>query len=224
MLISLCTPVMNRTRDLKHTMHARLRAAGISPPVEFVILDYNSKDDLAEYVNGLELPQGVDLTYKKYSGREYYHQAHAYNLSVLAGSGEYFSLMGADTYPLGEYFNVVRSMAEKGYVWMEDERYKGAIACRMDEFIAAGGFDERFETYGPEDRDLAVRLSFRNARKGVLPHGLIGNIPTSDEVKMQNYRIKMSKQCSSREMRVFFEENIRNRVTVANPDGWGRWT
>lgn len=224
MLISLCTPVMNRTSDLKKAMHARILAARASPPVEFVILDYNSRDDLAEYVTTLELPEGITLTYRKYTGRDHYHQAHAYNLAVLAGSGEYFSLMGADTYPLGEYFDVVRDLAGRGYIWMEDARYKGAIACQKAEFVSAGGFDERFEFYGPEDRDLAVRLAFRGAKKSTLPRGLIGNFPTADAKKMENYRVQMPKLYSSREMRVYFEDNVKRRVTTANPEGWGSWT
>lgn len=224
MLISLCTPVMNRTQDLRKSMHARILAARLSPPIEFVILDYNSRDDLAEYVGSLELPDGIKLTYAKYEGRNYYHQAHAYNLAILAGSGDFFTLMGADTYPLGEYFNVVRKMASEGYIWMEDERYRGAIACRRDEFIESGGFDERFESYGPEDRELAARLTRRGVRKGILPRGLIGNFPTADEIKMENYRLRMTKAESSLAMRAFLEESTRAGTMVANPQGWGSWT
>ena len=46
MLISLCLPCHNRTHDLKRVMPYLLGAANFSPPVEIVVIDYNSQDDL----------------------------------------------------------------------------------------------------------------------------------------------------------------------------------
>lgn len=223
MLISLCTPVMNRAADLKRTMPMRLAAAKASPPVEFVIVDYGSRDDLQEFVFNLTPPEGVWVTCRKYPA-EHYHQAHAYNLAILAGSGEYFCLMGADTYPKPEYFPTVRTLIAGGAVWIEDPRYKGAICCRKKAFVDVGGYDERFEFYGPEDRDLADRLERRGYRKTCLPEGMLGNFYTPDVLKMANYRLPLSKEASSERMRKIYTENQRNHVTVVNREGWGRWT
>lgn len=219
---------MNRTDDLRKTFPWRVHAAMAHLPVEFVILNYNSGDDLDSFVEyhvrPLCAPTGIRLVYKKFTGRETYHQAHAYNLAILASTADYFCLMGADTYPIGDYFGEVRRIFDGGADWVEDKRYKGALAMRKSEFIAAGGFDERFEFYGPEDRDLAHRLELRGVEKVVLPPGMIGNFHTPDEVKMQNYRERLTREESSRRMRQIFEENKRNRVLTANPGGWGKWT
>ena len=41
---------MNRTYDLKKTLPLTIQAADASPPVEIVVLNYNSKDDLEDYI------------------------------------------------------------------------------------------------------------------------------------------------------------------------------
>lgn len=230
MLISLCTPVMNRLADLKRTMPYRIEAALAHPPVEFCILDYGSKDGLREYVNDeLQklLPSSSEDIILKYARYEtnYYHQAHALNLAVLLTDADYFAVMGADTYPRRiDFFKIVRMFASAGYDWIEDDRYKGAIVCRFSEFVAAGGYDERFEFYGSEDRELAVRLNRRNLKKASLPTGSLGNFYTPDDVKMANYRVKITKEESSRRMRVYYEESLASGRLTANPQGWGRWT
>jgi len=219
---------MNRTDDLKRVMSYRLDAAERSMPIEFVILDYNSQDDLRDFVMG-ELSRhcdaaGILLTYRKFMARNYYHQAHAYNLSVMSAHGEYVCIMGADTFPDMDYFPVVRSLISTGCRWIEDKRYKGAVCVKWSDFVAIGGYDERFEFYGSEDRDLAVRLARLGIKKGTLSAGLIGNNHTPDEVKMANYRIKISKVESSRRMREVFDDNFKREVIIVNQEGWGRWT
>jgi hypothetical protein len=229
MLISICTPVMKRLDDLKRVMPYRLQAARVSLPVEFVILNYNSQDGLEDYVIGELSDQcykaGVLLTYRRYMAREHYHQAHAYNLAAMSAHGQYICIMGADTYPSVDYFPVIREMEREGCYWMEDKRYKGAVCVKWVTFQSIGGYDERFEFYGAEDRDLAIRLSRLGVKKGTLPKGLIGNIPTPDEIKMANYRLKMSKRESSRKMREVFDENFNNNVIVVNQGKrWASWS
>lgn len=228
MLISICSPCMNRVHDLKKTLPYRLEAANESPPVEIVVLDYNSRDDLrdvmAHFIASAELAPGNRITYKRYTGRETYHQAHAYNLSILAGSGEYFCLLGADAYPEPGYIQVVRNLIGEGCAWGHAKDLCGFIFCQRQEFIDAGGYDERFEFYGPEDRDLNDRLTRRGGKFGLVPKGLMHVIPTPERDKVANYRVKGNKSQLSRQMAVFYHENAANNVLVANQgQEWGSW-
>lgn len=223
-MISLCTPVMNRTADLRRTMPLRIRAAAICPPVEFVILDYGSRDDLREFVEDIEYPEGITLVYRRIEA-QFWRTAHAYNLAILAASGEYACLMGADTYPVTGYFGFVRSAIAGGCVWLEPEKLKGAIVIQRAEFIAAGGYDERFDLYGPEDRDMADRLRRRGGKMAIIPAGLMGSFHTPDETKTENMRIKADKHTLSELMRPIYIENKANGVTVANQGReWGAWS
>jgi len=217
-LISLCVPVHNRTFDLKMVMPGWIEAANNSPPVEIVVLDYNSTDDLYEYIQSLN---NQNITYRKYSGRSYYHMAHARNLSVLASSGEYVSIMSADIYVTTNFISTLREKIATGCVWMYG-RHAALITLKRDEFIAAGGYDERFEFYGPEDKDLNDRLR----RRGLVPcwfPNVFGYNKTFDEEKTKNYRLKITRREMAEMMYVIYRENIANKVLVANPNGWGSW-
>mgnify|MGYP001573245205 FL=1 len=217
MLVSLCVPIHNKLHDLKQTMPYLVTAAQASPPVEIVVLDYGSTDGLFEYVSGL-------VIYHRYDS-EYFHKAHAFNLAILASKGEYFVLLGADAFPHQDYIKVIRELISQGCIWMRANELCGIITCQREEFINAGGYDERFEFYGPEDRDLDLRLQRRGGKFGLVPNGLMSVIPTSNEDKVKNFRLKLSRREMSKLMRPIYEENSANYVLVANQgQAWGQWT
>lgn len=221
MLISLCIPVHNRTYDLKQTMPYLIQAAEVSPPVEVVIIDYNSPDDLGKYIKTIK---SDSLVYRKYTKRDHYHMAHARNLSVMAASGEYIVIMSADIYPAKEFIPTVRAMLQEGYIWMHAKKYTGVIVCWRQEFIDAGGYDERFEFYGPEDTDLDARLRRRGGMFGMLPPDLINVIATPDTEKVKNYRLPLTKRQMSRRMKAILDENYQAGIQVANSGrNWGQF-
>ena len=225
--ISVCIPVHNRTYDLRRTLPRLIMAANSEPPVEIVILDYNSPDDLQCYIYDTaksgHLSNDNELVCRRYTGRDYYHMAHARNLSVMAASGEIVVIMSADIYPAVGFFSVVRA-GFAGHNWQYDRDYKGVIACRRDDFITIGGYDERFEFYGPEDRDLHRRMLAYNGDGGVFPSGLVKVIRTPDSVKVKNYRLSIGKREMAKRMSIVFKENITYNVMVANNGRkWGQW-
>lgn len=206
-----------------------LIAANISPPVEIVVVDYNSQDDLRGYIktvmNGF-FEQGVSLTYRRYTGRDYYHMAHARNLTIRAASGDYIVISSTDIAFKDNYFDVIRqTIDETKAVWLRPEKYSGVIVCKRDELIAVGGYDERFEFYGPEDRDMEMRLRRHSGAPAVYPYDLIEIVRTSADEKAKNYRIKAdSYHDLSAMMRPIYEENEKNGVIVVNKGiEWGAW-
>ncbi len=227
MLISLCIPCHARTSDLKRVMPFLLVAANYSPPVEIVVVDYTSPDDLREFMGKVMnsyLERGNIIVYRHYGKRDYYHMAHARNLSVMAASGEYIVISSADIILAENFFAKIRSILEEtGADWLQPRRYQGVIVCKRSEFIAAGGYDERFEYYGPEDRDLALRLERRGLKKGRYPSNLLTVLYTPREEKARNYRIRSLWRMKD-EMHKIFKENIANGVLVANEGvEWGAW-
>lgn len=227
MLISFCIPCMNRTYDLKKTMPYLIAVAKKSPPVEVVIVDYNSQDDLEEYITSIK-QQEPDflLTYRKYTGREMYHMAHARNLSVLAASGEYIVIFSTDLFPNEGFIPHVREViAETGAEWLYTGlRFLGVIVIKKSEFMAAGGYDERFELYGPEDKELNARLARRGLKSVGYPENLLGIFDTPDNERVKNYRFKMKKRHMSAIMRPYYEQSISEGTLIANQGAdWGKW-
>jgi glycosyltransferase involved in cell wall biosynthesis len=229
MLISICIPCHNRTYDLKKIMPSLIAAANASPPVEIMILDYNSPDDLSSFMlhtKGVtKFVGGSALSCKKYTGRDYYHMAHARNLSVLASSGEFVVIFSTDIILHEDYFKVVRKMLkEEDYTWLHHHRkHLGITLLRAYEFVEAGGFDERFEFYGKEDKDLLLRLKRRGNKFGQMPSNLLISIPTPRKEKYKNYRLSLNRPEIYKRSKAIYEENIKNEVLVANKGGWGSW-
>src|SRR5512139_2009373 len=118
MLISLCTPVMNRLDDLRRVMPSRIACANESPPVEICILDWSSNDGLQDYMDELieiaRLAPGSSITYRRVDGKRYWHSSKAFNMAGLMGSGEHIIIVGADHGPKQGYIPIVRKLISDG--------------------------------------------------------------------------------------------------------------
>jgi hypothetical protein len=228
MKISLCVAIHNRNYDFKNVLPSWIKAANASPPVEIVVLNYNSPDDLEEYMNAMksiELRKGNSLVHLKYTGKDYFHMAHARNLSVLATTGEFFVMLSADC-PMSEDFILVlrRIIAENENFWVTIRKNEGVVGMYKQDFIDAGGYDERFEFYGPEDKDLSARFYRRGFHPITLSIRYVGIILTPNEVKEKNYRLAISKREMGKLMSPIYFKNKEDGVLVANEGKeWGRW-
>ena len=217
---------MNRTYDLKVSLPSMIKAGQLSPPFEISLVNYNSKDDLDEWIKTIEVPEGVSLSYRKYTGRDSFHMAHARNLSVVNSTGDYIIIGSADMVLHDDFVQIVRQMIEEGgYTWMQEIEYKGFIVVKREEFMAAGGYDERYEFYGTEDRDIDLRLFRRATGKfGRIPNGHIDLIRTAKRDKRKYYRPGITaEEMAARASRVY-EKNYIRYVLVANEgQPWGQW-
>jgi glycosyltransferase involved in cell wall biosynthesis len=227
-LISFAIPCHNRLHDLRRAMPYMLEAANASPPVEIFVLDYASTDGLYDYLKELleftDIAENNQLSFKHYEGRTYFHRAHAFNLAVLNSGGEYFCLLGADAIPAKGYVLAVRKLINDGCIWGHASNACGIIFCKRDEFIDAGGYDERFEFYGGEDRELEARLQRRGGKFGFVQRGLMRVIQTSNEDKIKNHRLQLSKHEMIKRTHVILDENNADEIMVANINKeWGKW-
>ena len=100
--------------------------------------------------------------------------------------------------------------------------WNSLLVIHKEEFIDAGGFDERFEFYGPEDKEMVERLHRRGGKCGQYSRSLISAIYTPNEKKIAGYRLKIGKREMHKRMMKYFMENRENKLLVANPDGWGK--
>ena len=231
-VISICIPAMNRTEDLKEIMPGLIEVANACPPVEIVILDYNSSDGLGEYVGSVqasvELKYGSSISYRRYEGSQYYQMAHARNLSVLASVGEYVLISSTDIRISEKYLKAIRAYVANGldsYRWIRPrDSFVGCICVKREEFIAAGGFDERFVGYGKEDKDLRDRLLRRGLNPYTFPESGLSLIYTPWPKKVANYDPALGgRRGMHKRSLAVYEENCAVSALVANSDGWGSW-
>ena len=227
-LISYTFTCHKRTKDLLSVMPSVVVAANQSPPVEIVIIDYGDQPPLEPILEELRsaLLPGNKLVVKTYRKREHYHMGHARNLSLRASTGEYIIIGASDIFLNSSFFHAVReefSKTDATYLRSMTTGYIGVLACKRNALLAIGGWDERFEFYGPEDKDVLHRLDRNGAKIGYYDlDALITMIRTPDHEKTANYRLPLSKQeMSALGREILMENDAANRIVVNEGVDWG---
>lgn len=227
-LITYTFTCHKRTQDMLSVIPSVIAAANQSAPVEILIIDYGEQEPLEPLLEEFrkELLPANKLVVKTYRGRSYYHMGHARNLSLRAARGEYLIVGASDIYLNPQFFSAVREQFSKTgatYLRSMTTGFVGILACETKALFEIGGWDERFEFYGPEDKDVLHRLDRNGATIGYYDlDKLITMIRTPDREKTANYRLQMTKEEMSALGRQILEENDNNNIIIANSGAsWG---
>ncbi|MDO6434598.1 galactosyltransferase-related protein [Flavitalea sp. BT771] len=168
--ISICTVCMNRLKHLAKTLPVNIRENMHYPGIEFVLLDYNSKDGLSNWVRS-NLSQYISsgiLKYYKTTEPQYFDLSHSKNMALKLASGNIIGLVDADNYAgpayvdwVNESFNqhgekTITTTLMKDSIPFRDQG--GKLCFSNDAFRSVNGFDESMIVYGIEDVDLVNRL------------------------------------------------------------------
>jgi len=163
MRISLCTTCFNRASQLKQVFASNVEVIRGEESVEWLILNYNSRDDLDEYMLPILRSKTCNIRYvKEVSGRRW-HMSLAKNISHKLASGDILLNLDCDN-RIGEALKQIRETfkANVGAMHLWSGRYGdgtcGRIAIRRELFFNAGGYDESFRPMAYQDEDLLERL------------------------------------------------------------------
>jgi hypothetical protein len=200
--IALCTTCKGRAQHLKQTLPQNLADNADCANAVFVILDYGSDDDLLPYLrehHAADIASGrVVVCSFNHTGP--FRMAHAKNmahrLGVLQGADvlvnvdadnftgpgfasyllEKFTELGPDAFM---WANMIRGVLPRGI--------SGRIAVTAHAFLNAGGYDERFETWSPDDKDFNERLR----RLGYVAHEIdvrfLDGVRHNDKIRFKDY-------------------------------------
>lgn len=169
MKIAFCITNRNRTQHLKQTLPKNLAD---NPSSVFVVLDYNTEDDLLEYLWSAHrdfLESGRLVVYHYFDAPKF-RMAHAKNMAHRLGIREGADVLvnlDADnmTGPGFEGF-IVDKLAGRGDAFLWSSMVKGVmtrgingrIAVTRQQFLRAGGYDQKFDAWGSDDKDFNIRL------------------------------------------------------------------
>jgi len=213
-LISYTLPCHKRCADLQSVWPSIQCAVMHVHPVEIVVVDYGNSEPIcawwwAEYLTIRVVPVQAD----------YFHMAHARNVGIRTAKGDIVVAFLADQMVSPPFFADVRAALRPGTFlkWQE------TFAFWRDDILAAGGFDERFEFYGPEGKELADRLKRRGLQERPFPEACgISQIRTTNAEKVRNYRLKLSKQEMHERGMAIWRKNQAKGLLVANQGkAWG---
>lgn len=165
--ISICTTCMNRVGDLSKTLKQNIvDNQDYQGKLEFVLLDYNSKDGLDEYVksNLMEYIKSGILVYYRTEEPKYYSMSHSRNVAFKLASGEIINSVDADNF-VGKGFvnriNMLSHQQPEKAVFLKGRRMlRGRLGFYKKEFMEdLTGYSEVLGTigYGAEDHDIMHR-------------------------------------------------------------------
>jgi len=133
------------------------------PNIEFVVLNYNSKDDLDDWIKKDMMPyieRGI-LRYFKTTEPKYYEMGHSRNVAFKVATGDVVNNIDADNYTNVNFAFALNKLAEicqeKAVFCRCKRMMHGRFGMYKDEFLKIGGYNEQLTGYGYDDKDILYR-------------------------------------------------------------------
>lgn len=170
--VSIVTTCKDRCCDLKKTYIKNIEDCMDYLSTEFVLINYNSQDDLNEWVkkelmvyirNGYLNYYQVMSEYK--DQYKYFNLSHSKNIGFKVAQGDIVNNVDADHYVnpgfSGRISIIANQMKNRKYMFVKSrQKNRGRIGFFKDEFInTVGGYNEDLTDYGFEDPDLILRAT-----------------------------------------------------------------
>jgi len=108
--ISICTVCMNRLYYLSQTLPVNIKENQGYPNLEFVVLNYNSRDDMDDWMRthmGQHIESGL-VKYYRTDEPEFFNLAHSKNMATKLATGDIICNIDADNYAGPGYVNWVQ--------------------------------------------------------------------------------------------------------------------
>ena len=207
-MIAFCTTCKSRAQHLRRTLPQNIADNETFAHLKFIVLDYGSPDDTLSYMRSewshlIDSGRVVVYSYR-YEGP--FHMAHAKNMAHRCGileGADVLVNMDADNYTgngfaryVADQFWQSRSMGTEIFLWANmiksgpDKMPRGSsgrIAVTARTFINAGGYDEQFNTYAPDDKDFNARMLRMNYQPVEIPRQYLEVIPHGDKLRFKEY-------------------------------------
>jgi hypothetical protein len=210
--IVFATTCRGRTEHLRQTLPQNLAD---NPGSKFVLLNYNDRDDLYDYVRGNhaeDIESGRLVLYSYYDSPVFV-MAHAKNMAhrlAMREGADVLVTLDADNYAGYRFEDYLRHKftidPDLSYVCPDlaalpppDQRYNkdnpvrlargivGRLAIRAQDFLKAGGYNNKYEVWGGEDIDLLARLLRLGLKRGFIDDSYLNAIIHGAGLRFKEY-------------------------------------
>lgn len=221
--IIFCTTCKGRTPHLRKTLAKNLADNASYENCAFVVLDYNSQDDLASWIREEHLPylESGRLVFYQFPLAGAFHMAHAKNMAhrcgILEGAdilvnldadgftGPGFAAYIADCFEqAGDKRVFMQALWNRwvdrgnGDEWLAEnpdgelgppvpKGSNGRMVVTRNAFINAGGYDEKYATWGPDDKDFNIRLRRLGYEPQLIDRQFLETVLHNDKVRFREY-------------------------------------
>lgn len=226
--IAICTTCMNRLDDLRLTLPDNIAANSDYENLEFVLLDYNSRDGLSNWIQDRfprELASGR-LRYFHTTEPEFYEMGHSRNLAFALADADLVTNVDADNWALAGFARHLNCLANqvpvRGVFIKSWQRMNGRVAFYKSEWQSLGGYDESFVGYGFDDADLVCRALAQGFTLARFGGEYCRRIHTSSKAKIANLSDKGWRKTQEAN-RAQSEHNLRTgRLRANEGQSWGK--
>jgi len=201
--IALVTTCKNRTTHLAQTLPRNIEDNIDYPNIRYIVLDYNSGDNLLDYLRSAFSSQIASGLLTIYSCRAPgpFRMAHSKNMASRCGllhdadilvnvDADNFTGPGFASYVASSMVNTDKYWSS--FLWARKpvntpRGCTGRIAVTPRQFLITGGYDEKYDTYGPDDKDFTARL-LRLGNRGVeIDTKYLSIIPHNNHLRFKEY-------------------------------------
>lgn len=200
--IAFCITCKGRAQHLKLTLPKNLTDNEDYENAVFVILNYGSQDDLLPFLltsHAKDIESGRIALYT-YDTAEPFKMAHAKNLAHRAGLRERAEVLvnlDADNFT-GPHFaaylaHEFQSYPHAFFLWARMQKgamprgINGRIVVSRNAFLKVGGYDERFTTWSPDDKDFNRRLRRCGYEAREIPARFLDAVRHNDKMRFREY-------------------------------------
>jgi len=191
--MSLCTTCMNRLWQLQQTIVQNLQDNLCYPNFEYVLLDYNSNDDLEDWATFYLTKYAKMGVFKYYQTKipKHFSAPHAKNIAHRCATGDIICNVDGDNFTGYGFCNFLNTMfnQDKNIVTefvsefdSESQSSVGRIAMTKSNFVRLGGYNEDFSGMGWQDFDLVDRAHAMGLKKVYVPDMYFRKVVEQDEV------------------------------------------
>jgi sulfotransferase family protein len=206
-MIVFCTTCKERVQHIQQTLPKNIADNGNCKNLKFLILDYNSSDNLVNYLqsNYSKMIENERLVFYRFTEPIPFRMAHAKNLAHRLGileKGDILVNLDADNFThenfanyVDEKFQSVTGRDTELFLWSgivqgKGKKYRGCsgrIVVSSRAFLNAGGYDEKFNTWAPDDKDFNARLHRLGYSAVEIDKKYLEAIPHNDNIRFKEY-------------------------------------
>jgi glycosyltransferase involved in cell wall biosynthesis len=181
--ICFVTTCMGRLNALRQTLGTVVCQPGCS----VVVVDYSCPDGTGAWVE----QQHPQVRVVRVPGQEQFHVARARNAGAAAADAPWLCFCDADIRLAAEFAGTLAGLLRPGRSFRPQPIPHGAagtlVVARTD-FERIGGYDEIYQGYGGEDKDLYQALQFTGVVEDCFPGAMLEHLPHSDLERVRFYQ------------------------------------
>ena len=229
--ISLCTTCMDRLYTLKECLPKNIEDNADYPNLEFVVLDYNGKDNVTQWMkdNMMEHIESGRVAFYRTEEPQFYSMSHSRNVAFKLATGDIVNNVDSDNYvnkAFASYLNFLANECPEKAAFSKGKRMmNGRLGFYKSDFIdILGGYDEDLDGYGADDHNLLYRAMSDKFKLMWYGGRFVWRIKTSGKEKTSNMKNK-SWRDSEKKNKVITEEKLEKGIVKVNTDRhWGKAT